>query len=434
MATTTFAAGTVVASSWLNDVNNVTYESGTVYVTNYGTVTGTDDNTMVAAAFVAGAGKTVHFPAGTYAINDLTWPANTRFTGDGVTSIIKKRANGDIGTLGAMSTVDNLYFDLNGTNFTGRGFVVSTGAVDFVSWREWHNCQFIDSYSYAVEFTQDMAGYQSYMNNCRFTMSSAGATPYATPAIKLPTADETNGNRHFHNCNSGGYILIDFAGGENTNLTNCLMAPPLFSSSTQKAVIVGGRIVNRSDSSAWTITGSEIIIVGNSCAQLLVTLDASLDEAFIDANSWAATTFTDNATGDANDNKIYLPSVVSTTPTWTGSSSNPAIGDGQLFGSHTRRGEDCRARITLSIGSTTTLGSGYFKFTLPYAPADVVTGTAILIDASTGTPYTLGVLCPTGGTNELRLVVGGTGYMSGTSPVTLASGDVLYLDLDYRIA
>lgn len=332
-----------------------------------------------------------------------------------------------------MSVVKDIYFNLNGTNVTGRGFVVSTGAVDFESWREWHNCQFIDSYSYAIEFTQDMAGYQSYGNNCRFTMSLAGATPYATPAIKLPTADETNGNRHFHNCNSGGFILIDFAGGENTNLTNCLMAPPLFSSSTQKVVIVGGRMVNRSDSSAWTITGSEIIIVGNSCAQLLVTLDAALDEAFIDANSWAATTFTDNSTGDTADNKIYLPSRVSATPGWTGSVSDPVIGDGQLFGSHARRGEDCRARITLSIGSTTTLGSGYFKFTLPYAPADVVTGTAILIDASTGTPYALGVLCPTAGTNELRVVVGGTGYMTGASPVSLATGDVVYIDIDYRI-
>lgn len=431
MASTTFVnRQTPIMAEWLNDVNRTTY-TDVINVLNYGTPTGTNDDAIIAAAFSAGAGKHIHFPGGyTYAVSNLTWPANTLFTGDGVTSIIKKRANGDIGTLGAMSTVQNLYFDLQGATYTGRCFTVDTGAVDFVSWRKWISCYFINSYSYAIEFTQELAGYSSLAFDCYFTM--AGATPYATPAIKLPTANETNGNRHFIECKSGGFILIDFAGGENTNLTNCLMAPPLYSSTTQKAVITGGRIVNRSDSSAWTIDGSETIIVGNTIAQQLVTLSSTLDEAFIDGNSWADTTFTDNSTGNTNDNKVYLPSF-NYTPTWTGSVSNPSIGNGQLFGSYSRRGEDCRVRITLSVGSTTSFGSGYFKFTLPYAPADVVTGTAVLFDNSASLPYYATAFAPTGGTNEVRLVVDGVGYVSGTSPFTLATGDVLYIDMDYRI-
>lgn len=409
-------------------------ERETFTVTDFGTITGTNDNVVVAAAFAAGAGKRIHFPPGTYAINDLTWPANTLFTGEGVTSIIKKRASGDIGTLGALSETRDLYFDLNGTNYTGRGFVISTGSVGFTSWRHFANCHFIDSYSYAIEYTQDLAGYGSLHEDCYFTMSSAGATPYATPAVKLPTSAETNGNRHFLRCMSGSYILVDLGGCNNVNMSLCLMAPPLMGASSQKVVISNCRMVDRGDSSAWTVRGTSHVIVGNTIAQLLITFDSGLDELFWDGNATPDTTFTDNATGDANDNKIYLPSKVSTTPTWTGSSSNPAIGDGQLFGSHTRRGEDCRARITLGIGSTTTLGSGYFKFTLPYTPSDNVTGTAVLIDASTGTPYTLGVVCPTGGSNELRLVVSGTGYMTGASPIALANGDALYIDIDYRIA
>ena len=402
-----------------------------ISVLDFGTPTGTNDDALVTAAFTAAAGKRLYFPAGTYAVSALTWPANTLFEGDGPTSIIKKRANGDIGTLGALSTVDGLYFDLQGATYTGRCFTIDTGGINLTSWRRWQNCTFADSYSYALEFTAVQAGYLSSADNCFFTMS--GPTPYATPAIKLPTANETSGNRHFMNCNSGGFILIDFAGGENTNLVGCLMAPPIYSSTTQKAVISGGRMVNRSDLSAWTIDGSETIIVGNSIAQQLVTFSATLDEAFIDGNSWADTTFTDNAPGDASDNKIYLPSFAYT-PVWTGSVSNPAIGNGQLFGSYSRRGEDCRARLTLSVGATTTFGSGYFKFTLPYTPADVVTGTAVLFDNSTGIAHSLPVFVPTGGANSAILVVSGVGFCTATSPVTLATSDVIYMDLDYRIA
>lgn len=403
-----------------------------ISVLDFGTPTGTNDDALVTAAFTAAAGKRLYFPGGyTYAVSALTWPANTLFEGDGPTSIIKKRANGDIGTLGALSTVDGLYFDLQGATYSGRCFTIDTGGINLTSWRRWQNCTFADSYSYALEFTAVQAGYLSSADNCFFTMS--GPTPYATPAIKLPTANETSGNRHFMSCNSGGFILIDFAGGENTNLVGCLMAPPIYSSTTQKAVISGGRMVNRSDLSAWTIDGSETIIVGNSIAQQLVTFSATLDEAFIDGNSWADTTFTDNAPGDASDNKIYLPSFAYT-PVWTGSVSNPAIGNGQLFGSYSRRGEDCRARLTLSVGATTTFGSGYFKFTLPYTPADVVTGTAVLFDNSTGIAHSLPVFVPTGGVNSAILVVSGVGFCTATSPVTLATSDVIYMDLDYRIA
>ena len=211
------------------------------------------------------------------------------------------------------------------------------------------------------------------------------------------------------------------------------MGPPLYSSLAQKSCIVGGRIVSRGDGSVWTIDGSETIIIGNTIAQPLVTLSSTLDEAFIDGNSWAATTFTDNSTGQAQDNKVYLPSF-SYTPVWTGSGSNPAIGNGQLFGSYTRRGEDCRVRVTLSVGTTTTFGTGHYLFTLPYTPADVVTGTCVFFDASASLPYNLTAWVSTAETNAVRLAVSGVGYATATSPFTLASGDVIYFDLDYRIA
>lgn len=73
MTTTTFSAGTTVASTWLNDINDFVYDD-IVNVKNstYGAVGDgtTDDTAALLAAFTAAmsANKTVVFPAGTYKV------------------------------------------------------------------------------------------------------------------------------------------------------------------------------------------------------------------------------------------------------------------------------------------------------------------------------------------------------------------------------
>lgn len=53
------------------------------------------------------------------------------------------------------------------------------------------------------------------------------------------------------------------------------------------------------------------------------------------------------------------------TPTWTGSSSNPAIGNGSIEGKYRLVGKTLDVEIKLTAGSTTTFGSGTWRFTLP---------------------------------------------------------------------
>lgn len=53
------------------------------------------------------------------------------------------------------------------------------------------------------------------------------------------------------------------------------------------------------------------------------------------------------------------------TPTWTGSVSNPAIGNGTLTGRYRRRGTSLNLRISVIPGSTTTFGSGVYTLGLP---------------------------------------------------------------------
>src|SRR5579864_7885838 len=55
------------------------------------------------------------------------------------------------------------------------------------------------------------------------------------------------------------------------------------------------------------------------------------------------------------------------TPSWTGSSTNPSLGNGSLTGRYTQIGKVVLFSVVLTAGSTTTYGSGFWTFTLPIA-------------------------------------------------------------------
>jgi len=81
------------------------------------------------------------------------------------------------------------------------------------------------------------------------------------------------------------------------------------------------------------------------------------------------------------------------TPAWTQSTTNPTLGDGTLNGRYTRIGDTVFFEIRLTIGSTTTLGTGNFQFTLPTNAQAAFSGTEYptfvggAIDASAGSLY-----------------------------------------------
>ncbi|MEI6505039.1 MAG: hypothetical protein WCO90_04055 [Planctomycetota bacterium] len=56
------------------------------------------------------------------------------------------------------------------------------------------------------------------------------------------------------------------------------------------------------------------------------------------------------------------------TPTWTTTGTAPAIGNGTLTGSWATAGKTVTFRLLLTAGSTTTFGTGAWRFTLPTAP------------------------------------------------------------------
>lgn len=71
------------------------------------------------------------------------------------------------------------------------------------------------------------------------------------------------------------------------------------------------------------------------------------------------------------DNSNAISKLTTYVPVWSGTVTNPAIGNGILLGRYIAAEEWCWFQIYLKAGSSTTYGSGGYGFTLPLTTASV---------------------------------------------------------------
>jgi hypothetical protein len=121
------------------------------------------------------------------------------------------------------------------------------------------------------------------------------------------------------------------------------------------------------------------------------------------------------------------------TPVWTGNTTNPSLGNGTITGSYTRIGRLINATIRLTIGSTTTFGSGNYYFSLPKPVGG--TGMAFFFGVRQGVGYyTLMGPVEVGLATTLLLANGGSGLsLNPTYPATWAATDVFTINVVYTV-
>lgn len=108
---------------------------------------------------------------------------------------------------------------------------------------------------------------------------------------------------------------------------------------------------------------------------------------------------------------------------WTGSVTNPSLGNGTLSMKYMKIGKGLFVRIHLFTGSTTTYGSGYWNFSMPYSTAvnNVPLGSAV---ADIGGTYSYGTSFVVG--SLANAIFGSAGNLAGaTSPGTWVANSVL---------
>ncbi|MGW7195555.1 hypothetical protein [Streptomyces chryseus] len=133
------------------------------------------------------------------------------------------------------------------------------------------------------------------------------------------------------------------------------------------------------------------------------------------------------------------------TPTWTGVTTNPVLGNGTLVGRQLKIGRTCKVQYTLTVGSATTFGADELRFSLPFTAANISGGQPGVLNwtyARSGTPnFAMGAspLSNAGTTTGFIWLanpgtIGDWNVWSSGSPWVGAAGDVLRGYGEYQTA
>jgi hypothetical protein len=129
-----------------------------------------------------------------------------------------------------------------------------------------------------------------------------------------------------------------------------------------------------------------------------------------------------------------LAGVQTYTPTWTAATTNPTIGNGSLEGWFVKFGHIAIVQLYLVIGSTTTLGSGNWQFSLPTAAAPnalcatTTLGLAHMLEVGSGRHFGQAVY---GGASYFTISLGGASWVNASYPMSWGAGDWLRASLSY---
>lgn len=126
------------------------------------------------------------------------------------------------------------------------------------------------------------------------------------------------------------------------------------------------------------------------------------------------------------------------TPSWTAVFSNPVLGNGSLTGAYTQTGKRVMFWARITIGSTTTFGSGPWLLSPPVPPANSPWGWTWMgraWDASGTASYLVQATSFYGGLLVDSTTAGGPARsVNGSVPFTWAAGDQLDISGFYEAA
>jgi hypothetical protein len=132
------------------------------------------------------------------------------------------------------------------------------------------------------------------------------------------------------------------------------------------------------------------------------------------------------------------------TPVWSAALTDPVLGNGTIVGRYKQRGKTIDVRILLTLGSTTTIGSGAYFLSLPVNASDGNVGGMIshgwVIDASTGAYYH--IFCDSAdfvSKITMRTIVtnatfGTLDNVLSNAPITFAQSDTINIAFSYEVA
>jgi hypothetical protein len=257
-----------------------------------------------------------------------------------------------------------------------------------------------------------------------------------------------NKSLRFYNVGNTNYGTISMTSGNNFTITNSnpTGALQLCTSSSQLIQLVQGGNVPWYLNSSGYFTGIPSTNTSQSASIIACT---GTPESAITATSGSLALRTDGAGGST----LYLKEsgtgstgwkniVANGTPqtyttTWTGSTTNPVIGNGTLSAAYILQGKMCTATIQMTAGTTTTFGSGTWAFSLPFTAASsgwtTTLGSVLILDSPNQFYVGVSLVSP-GGTTVSAYTHAATNSVGAAIPMAWGSADYIILTITYPIA
>jgi hypothetical protein len=420
-----------------------------VYVTDF---TGADPTggQSSSAAFqnAINTGKTVIVPDGTYLVANLTMTtAFQQMVGLGQVRLVKN-ANGPILTISGLAcSILNISFRGEQATplLTGDNVVITANSVNLV------NCGSRWAHGRAVKCTGSQLNIDG--SNDIYQTSDASASGY-----DLEIGDGSNTNFYakiigINSTQSTGGIWLRAPGV--AAIMGCQFGKLNIDPGTSPAGMHGPLVTSCRINGKTTIGVSSSLFSSTSCsadveivggvtsvmlagnfvmqAGTTLTISAGCNKSTMNLASLEGLGVTITGEGSLNSITRYGATY---TPVWTGSTTNPLIGNGTVEGFYTREGRTVTATATITMGSTTTYGTGLWRVSLPFtsfASNPKAIGAVYMSD--TGTIYRVGVAVLDGGSDSVYFLPdSGTDFVKSTVPFTWASTDILSFTISYTAA
>ena len=144
-----------------------------------------------------------------------------------------------------------------------------------------------------------------------------------------------------------------------------------------------------------------------------------------------------NASAAIAQSKLAFDAWQTYTPAWTTGGSAPSLGNGTLTGRYAQVGKTVHGAVALTMGSTTTFGTGAYFLSLPVTASANVMGAIGLVDVKDASPaadYIHAAVISTTTTFALYSMAAPAAAATNTAPITFASGDIIYARFSYEAA
>lgn len=122
--------------------------------------------------------------------------------------------------------------------------------------------------------------------------------------------------------------------------------------------------------------------------------------------------------------------------TWANLSTQPAIGNGTISGFWVTRGRNVDVNIFLSIGSTTTFGTGglwLFSLPFPFLGTTNPAGAAVVSNGGTNNVGISLITTAFHGDGDIIITLGTAGNVGNAVPAGMTTGDFLRTSISYTI-